>query len=148
MYLNQLRKEKKKKRALIKLEKNTTNSNIALTLTEKVTLSSPVFLFEFTNDMSLSTSYYVISADTSTETQRYNLFEITEGVDDPENGSVILGLEGFYKYNVYEQATGSTNLDPTGLTLVESGKMRLGGTTQTFVKNEISNEYIAHNPSV
>lgn len=133
---------------MIKLTKDTTNSNIALTLTEKVTISNPVFLFEFINDVSLSTKYYVISADTSTETQRYNLFEIVEGVDDPTNGSVILGLEGFYKYNVYEQATGSTNLDPTGLTVVESGKMKLLGDNQTFTKNEISREYVAHNPSI
>ena len=133
---------------MIKLEKNTTNTNIALTLTEKVTLSSPVFLFEFTNDMSLSTSYYFIAADTSTETQRYNLFTIIEGGNDPQNGNITLGLEGFYKYNIYEQVTGSTNLDPTGLTLVESGKMRLGGATQTFTKNEITREYVSHNPSI
>jgi len=132
---------------LIKLEKNTVNTNIALTLTEKVTITNPVFLFEFTNDMTM-TSYYVICADTSTETQRYNLFSLTEGGADPTNGNVTMGLEGFYKYNIYEQATGSTNLDPTGLTLVENGKMRLGGTTQTFTKHSISEGYVAHNPAV
>jgi len=131
---------------LIKLEKNTTNTNIALTLTEKVTISNPYFLFEFTKDMT-DVSYYVICADTSTETQRYNLFSLTEGGADPTNGNVTLGLEGFYKYNIYEQAS-STNLDPSGLTIVESGKMRLGGTEQTFTKHTISEGYIAHKPAV
>lgn len=131
---------------MIKLEKNTTNTNIALTLTEKVTISNPYFLFEFTKDMT-DVSYYVICADTSTETQRYNLFTIIEGGADPTNGNVTLGLEGFYKYNIYEQAS-STNLDPSGLTLVENGKMRLGGTSQTFTKHTISEGYIAHKPAV
>ena len=131
---------------MIKLEKNTTNTNIALTLTEKVTISNPYFLFEFTKDMT-DVSYYVICADTSTETQRYNLFSLTEGGADPTNGNVTLGLEGFYKYNIYEQAS-STNLDPSGLTIVESGKMRLGGTEQTFTKHTISEGYIAHKPAV
>ena len=131
---------------MIKLEKNTTNTNIALTLTEKVTISNPYFLFEFTKDMT-DASYYVICADTSTETQRYNLFSLTEGGADPTNGNVTLGLEGFYKYKIYEQAS-STNLDPSGLTLVENGKMRLGGTEQTFTKHTISEGYIAHKPAV
>lgn len=129
---------------MIKLTRNTVNTNIALTLTEKVTISNPYFLFEFTKDMT-DVSYYVIAADTSTETQRYNLFSITEGGADPTNGNVTLGLEGFYKYNIYEQAS-STNLDPSGLTLVESGKMKLLGDTQTFTKHSISVDYIAHNP--
>lgn len=129
---------------MIKLTRNTVNTNIALTLTEKVTISNPYFLFEFTKDMT-DVSYYVICADTSTETQRYNLFSITEGGNDPTNGNITLGLEGFYKYNIYEQAS-STNLDPSGLTLVESGKMKLLGDTQTFTKHSISVDYIAHNP--
>ena len=108
---------------MIKLTKGTTTSNIALTLTEKVTLSPVYFLFEFKNDTS-NTKYYVISADTSTETERYNLFSITEGVDDQVNGSVILGDSGFYTYTVYEQSS-SSNLDPSGLSIVETGKMKL-----------------------
>lgn len=131
---------------MIKLERNTTTSNIALTLNEKVTLSAPIFLFEFEKDMTLE-KYYVISADTSTEKQRYNLFAITEGGNDPTNGDVTLGIEGFYKYTIYEQVS-AVNLDPAGLTVVESGKMRLGGDTQTFIKNTPASEYIVHKPSV
>lgn len=130
---------------MIKLTKATTNSNIALTLTEKVTLSPVYFLFEFINDMTL-TKYYVISSDTSTETERYNLFSITEGVDDQVNGSVALGDEGFYTYNVYEQSS-SSNLDPSGLTIVETGKMKLFGDNQTFTKNSITTSYVVHDPT-
>lgn len=130
---------------MIKLTKGTTTSNIALTLTEKVTLSPVYFLFEFKNDTS-NTKYYVISADTSTETERYNLFEITEGVDDQVNGSVILGDSGFYTYTVYEQSS-SSNLDPSELSIVETGKMKLLGTAQSFTEHSITTEYVTHDPT-
>jgi hypothetical protein len=130
---------------VIKLTKGQTNSNIALTLTEKVTLSPVYFLFEFKNDTS-NTKYYVISADTSTETERYNLFSITEGVDDQLNGSVILGDSGFYTYTVYEQSS-SSNLDPSGLDIVENGKMKLLGTAQSFTEHSITTEYVTHDPT-
>jgi hypothetical protein len=130
---------------VIKLTKGQTNSNIALTLTEKVTLSPVYFLFEFKNDTS-NTKYYVISSDTSTETERYNLFSITEGVDDQLNGSVILGDSGFYTYTVYEQSS-SSNLDPSGLDIVETGKMKLLGTAQSFTEHSITTEYVTHDPT-
>lgn len=130
---------------MIVLTKATATSNISLTLTEKVTISNPNFLFEFINDAS-NVKYYVISADTSSYTERYNQFEITEGASDPTNGSLILGLEGFYTYNIYEQAS-STNLDPTGLTIVETGKMKLLGDNQTFTKHSIDTDFIVHDPT-
>jgi len=130
---------------MIKLIKDTTNSNIALTLSERVTLDPVVYLFEFVNDMS-NVAYYVISSDTSLHTTRYNEFEIIEGVDDALNGSLILGDEGFYKYTIYEQSN-PLNLDPTGLTVLERGKMKLIGDSQTFIKNTIDTDFIVHDPT-
>ena len=59
------------------LKKSTTNSDIALTLTEKSTLSEPIYLFEFINGLQ-KVSYTCICADSATATQkaRVNLFNI------------------------------------------------------------------------
>jgi hypothetical protein len=112
----------------MQLKKNQLNSNITLTLKEKTTIADPVYLFGFESDQTKE-SYYCICQDLATTAQkeRYNLFDITEGVNDPQNSKLILGLQGRYHFYIYEQATGSTNLDPTGLTIVERGIMTLKG---------------------
>ena len=112
----------------MQLKRNQINSNITLTLKEKTTITDPVYLFRFESDQS-KVSYYCICQDLATTAQkvRANRFNITEGTNDPLNSKVILGLSGRYHYFIYEQATGSINLDPTGLTIVERGIMTLKG---------------------
>lgn len=125
-----------------------TSTDIALTLKEKTTLSSPTYLFGFTSD-STSVSYYVILTDTSTvgaQRDRANLFTLVEGTDDPVNGEVILGNPGMYTYIVYEQSS-TTNLDPDNATgIVERGEMRLIGSSEAsdFVEHEINVTYVEH----
>ena len=111
----------------MQLKKNQVNSNITLTLAEKTTIVNPVYLFRFESDQT-KVSYYCICQDLATTSQkvRYNLFDITEGVDDPLNSSLILGLSGRYHLYIYEQSS-TTNLDPTGLDIVERGIMTLKG---------------------
>tara|TARA_R110000744_G_scaffold374319_1_gene487039 strand:+ start:116 stop:508 length:393 start_codon:yes stop_codon:yes gene_type:complete len=111
----------------MQLKKSQLNSNITLTLTEKTTITTPVYLFRFESDQTKQ-SYYCISTDLATESQkvRFNLFNITEGVNDPLNGSLVLGLQGRYHFYIYEQSS-TTNLDPTGLDIVERGIMTLKG---------------------
>ena len=94
----------------ILINENTT-SNLTLTLKEKTTLSTPVYLFQFRN-VTEKVSYYCIMADTSLYKDRYNEFVFTEGTDNPLLGELILGAGGQYEYFVYEQ-TSATNLDPT-----------------------------------
>jgi hypothetical protein len=98
-------------------------NTVALTLTEKTTISSAKYLFEFIS-VSTQQKYYCIAADTSLYTDRYNLFTITVQVGAPNAllGQLQLVLGDEYLYNIYEQAS-TTNLDPTGLTNVESGMM-------------------------
>ena len=103
----------------ILINENTT-SNLTLTLKEKSTLSSPVYLFQFRN-VTEKVSYYCIMSDTSLYKDRYNEFVFTEGTDNPLLGELILGAGGQYEYFVYEQ-TSTTNLEPALATgLVESG---------------------------
>ena len=122
----------------MQLKKNQTNSNITLTLTEKTTITDANYLFQFTSDQTKE-DYFLICQDLATTSQkaRFNLFDITEGIDDPLNSSIILGLEGRYHYYIYEQVS-ATNLDPAGLTIVERGIMTLKGAQDS---NYISYEF-------
>ena len=109
---------------MILINKNTTNK-VILTLSEKTTLTNAVYLFEVTNDMSNTVKYF-IAADISTNKLRYNEFDFIENVtEDLLNGTFSLELSGFYKYNVYEQAS-TTNLNPLlALNLIDKGKLNV-----------------------
>ena len=101
---------------MLVLEKLTSKSWY-LTLTEKVTISNPYFLFVFTN-RTTSVETAIILTDVSTHIERYNQFDVTEGT--------TFSLDaGEYEYQVYAQ-TSSTNTDPSlANELVESGVLKV-----------------------
>lgn len=105
---------------MILINKNSTNE-VVLTLSEKTTLTNVKYLFEVIDDQS-NDKYYFILSDTSPNKERYSLLTIIEGT------TVTFTNIGFYKYNIYEQ-TSTTNLDPTGLNLVENGKLKVVDTS-------------------
>lgn len=110
---------------MIQITKGSTN-DVALTLTEKCTLTAPYYLFVFQSDETRDL-YKFIAADTSAHTDRYNLFAIVETSTNPDplDGEIELPLIGFYKYTIYEQ-TSPTNLDPANATgIVEVGKVQV-----------------------
>jgi len=112
-----------------------TLNKIILTLTEKATLSNPVFLFQFTNDQTRQ-AYFFIAADQSQFTYRYNEFQVTEK-SSPNllNGEVSLSTLGDYHYAVFEQNS-SANLDPIlAHSLLKTGKLTvLNGSSPTEIK--------------
>lgn len=96
-----------------------------LTLTEKVTISNPYFLFSVTHRQTMRV-YNFILTDVSTFKDRYNKFSIDE--------TDYNFYEGEYMYEVYAQ-TSSTNLDPSlANELVEEGilKVQLVVSPETF----------------
>lgn len=99
-----------------------------MTLKELTTISNPEYLFEFIEEQT-DESVYCILTDTSLHSSRYNQFTITDGSD------VNFVIDGFYTYKVYEQANGSGNLDPSGLTMVEEGR------AYVYVTDAEPNEY-------
>jgi len=109
---------------VILINKNTTNT-VILTLSEKTTLTNAVYLFEVINDMSNAVKCF-IAEDISENKLRYNEFEFIENTtEDLLNGTFSLELSGFYKYNVYEQAS-TTNLNPLlALNLIDKGKLNV-----------------------
>jgi hypothetical protein len=114
---------------MLVLEKLTSKSWY-LTLTEKVTISNPYFLFVFTNrTTSVETS--IILTDISTHIERYNQFDVTEGTTFTLDA-------GEYEYQVYAQ-TSSINTDPSlANELVESGVLKVVFTPTAATNYEVT----------
>jgi hypothetical protein len=111
---------------MIHLTKTETNT-IVLTLTEKQLLTSPNYLFVFTNrSTNLEVKFVkLFASDTSLYKDRYNEFSIVT------NTHFANELEGQYTYEIYEQAS-TSNTNPSGLNKLETGIMWLSGTTLTY----------------
>jgi hypothetical protein len=114
-------------------------NQIVVTLTEKKTVITDVYLLELTNQTSF-VSYYLVIEDVSSRKERFNLFALTLGTD------LILPLNGFYLYNIYENP--DELLLPTGLNKVETGKLFVSGETETTTayQNETP-DLIVYNPN-
>lgn len=93
------------------------SKNWILTLTEKVTIANPTFLFSFKNRVTELESNVIIT-DISAYKERYNKFVVTEGS--------TFDLDcGEYNYYVYAQ-TSTTNTNPLlANELVEEGLFKL-----------------------
>lgn len=87
------------------------NNYLVFTLSEKVTLTNPYYLFSFKHQVEMNPINF-IAFDSSLYKDRYNKFLITEttGTTTLTSGIVSLAETGFYEYAIYEQ-TSSTNLD-------------------------------------
>ena len=103
---------------MIYLEKDTVNIFV-LTLTEVTTIPNPYYLFEFQDEFNTTaTLIYWVGTDTSAYPPRFNLFTL----DEPKD---IDFVKGQYRYRVYESSV--STLDPTGLTMIEEGRMVVAG---------------------
>jgi len=94
------------------LYKNSTNT-VVLTLDEKKTISDPIWLIEFTSDMTGEVKT-IVATDNSQYRIRYNQFSIIEGSDKPFIGSVILSPSGMWTYRVYESDSSPVDLNAKG----------------------------------
>jgi len=120
---------------VIRLTKGQTQ-NIILTLTEKQLLTSPNYLFIFENRSTNADIKFVRlnNTDISAYKDRYNEFTIVV------NSFFNTALNGQYTYTIYEQ-TSTTNTNPTGLNLLETGIMELEGTTISFTEYETTSTF-------
>ena len=108
------------------------NSVLVFTLSEKVTLTNPYYLFSLKGQTEMNPINFIV-ADTSDYIERYNKFLVTEtsGTQTLTSGVVTLGDAGFYEYAIYEQ-TSSTNLEIVNTTsLLEIGLIKVVGPTGT-----------------
>jgi hypothetical protein len=120
---------------MIRLTKGQTQ-NIILTLTEKQLLTNPNYLFVFTNRSANTEVKFVMlnNTDISQYKDRYNEFSIVT------NTNFSTALNGQYDYDIYEQ-TSTSNLNPVGLNLLESGIMELVGTPFNFSEYTTTDTY-------
>lgn len=105
-------------------------------MTELTTISPVEYLFEFIEEQTDEKLYRVLT-DISPAKIRYNEFVVSPG-------AFIFQIDGFYSYNVYEQNSGSGNLDPTGLNRVETGRAHVyidETPNSEYTTNEINNVY-------
>lgn len=114
---------------MIYIEKDTTNT-IVLTLNEKALLASPYYLFVFENEYDTATApIELYMANTSTATDRYDLFTLVEGTG---TGADVELTKGQYTYTVYESVgVPATVTDTTG-DIVEFGRMVVSSDTVVF----------------
>jgi len=120
---------------MIRLTKGQTQ-NIILTLTEKQLLTNPNYLFVFTNRSANTEVKFVKlnNTDISQYKDRYNEFSVVT------NTNFSTALNGQYNYDIYEQ-TSTSNVNPAGLNLLESGIMELVGTPFNFTEYTTTDTY-------
>ena len=108
---------------MLKFVKGTT-STLICTLTEKQTITAANYLFVFTSRATNDQVKFVkVNAfDVSTNKERWNEFAIVV------NDYFLNYGESWWKYEIYEQ-TSTTNLNPSGLGLLETGLMFLDDNT-------------------
>lgn len=115
---------------MIRIVKSSVNT-VALTLTEKRTSTADTtYLFEFKSQSS-GDKVYCIGVDTSDYPERYNLFSIEEKTNPVAvDAEIELSQdEEFWFYKVYDNENSASNLDPTGLDLLEQGFVKVIGTS-------------------
>lgn len=111
---------------MINIEQNSANT-VVVTLTEKGTAT--YYLFEFKSDTTEGV-VYAIAQDASSYPARYNKFILTEvgtGTPTPTNAEIKLANEGQWRYYIYANSS-SSNVDPTGLEMLEQGIVKVEGT--------------------
>ena len=128
-----------------------TNSTIIFTLKEKQTLTNPYFLFELKYRGDGTTTKTFIASDTSTYTDRYNEFLVTEvnaGGEILTSGTVNLQNVGEWHYRIFEQIS-PTNLNvANAVNELENGIIKvLPGSSSTSYTHQISDNSYTYNPS-
>lgn len=102
---------------MILLKTNQLNKIVA-TVSQNAELANPEWLFSFTHKMSKERVTFILP-NISTHEVRYDEFEFVEGKGI---GEIAFPYEGQYIYGIYEQYSGSTNLNPAlAYNKVESG---------------------------
>lgn len=104
-------------------------NEVILTLTEKVTISNPLFLFALSSIQTNATVYFM-AQDVSQYKERYNKFTWTI-MNNPNNnvGEFNLPIEGLYSYKVYQLSTPSLT-PPQGAIILEVGNVQYGYSEQ------------------
>jgi hypothetical protein len=118
---------------MITINKSAAN-DVYVTLKENQTITSPYYLFKFTNEATKEIKYCYL-VDDSAYTDRYNHFTLTEGTNVTLNG------DGFYRYEIYE--SNDQVASTAGKNRLEDGIVRVVGTiTNTWVEHTHNDTFV------
>lgn len=109
---------------------------LTVTLTEKVTIANPYFLFVLAGKSNQPLVKLVLS-DTSSYTDRYNRFSFTEGTD------LTIPNAGDYKYTFYQKETDSTTITDDDVVL-ETGIARVTAGNATIISHSVARSTVVH----
>ena len=116
-------------------------NNVILTLTEKVTIRNPNFLFALSSIQTNSTVYF-LATDISNYTERYNKFVWTIKTNPNNNvGEFLLPIEGLYSYTAYQLSSPQLT-PPNGAVVLEVGNVQFGYTEQDLTIYNLPNTTI------
>ena len=120
---------------MIQLTKGVTQF-MYLTLTEKELLTNPNYLFVFRSRSTNTEVKFVLlnNTDISLFKERYNKFSLVT------NTYFNTSLIGQYTYEIYEQAS-SSNTNPSGLNMLESGIMMLNEAATIFTSYQTTDTF-------
>jgi hypothetical protein len=120
---------------MIQLTKGVTQF-MYLTLTEKELLTNPNYLFIFRSRSTNTEVKFVLlnNTDISLYKDRYNKFSLVT------NTYFNTSLIGQYTYEIYEQAS-SSNTNPSGLNMLESGIMMLNEAATIFTSYQTTETF-------
>jgi len=111
-------------------------NTFALTLSEKVTITSPYFLMVLDGKSGQEQIKWLMT-DTSPYPERYNLFSFTN------EDEATINYKGDYVYTVYQKATASTTILSTDVVL-EVGICRVSNTESEDVIHTNPTEVIIY----
>jgi hypothetical protein len=125
---------------MILLKTNQVNTMV-VTVSQNATIANPEWLFSFTHIFSKQQVRF-IPTDISSHKVRYDEFIFVEGSGV---GQINFPYEGQYTYGIYQQPTGSGNLNPAlSSGLIETGVATVftqtGMTTNDFYFEYVSND--------
>jgi hypothetical protein len=111
-----------------------------LTLTEKTTLSNPVYLFQFQSKLT-GDNTLVTADDFSQNLERYNSFTFSEGSGASASGGFTLDA-GNYDYFVW--ASTQSNFSTASGEIVEIGLLNVIGTQSNYnpIYDNDDDEYV------
>lgn len=109
---------------MIKIIKGQTNS-VTLRLNDNVTITNPIYVFEFTCVQSRELFYCTpLNISTTTRYDQFNIYEITGTVESvsltASTPKVALSYGGFYNYKIYQS---SDYVLGTHSVVLDEGKM-------------------------
>lgn len=119
---------------MLTINKGAANT-LYVTATEKVTISSPYFLFVFEHEATNESKAFILT-NVSTHTERYDEFAFTEGSSTAQTLQ-----KGRHKYKIYAQIS-AVNTDPYSADEeVESGVADVNQSASSPETNTITQTY-------